>query len=88
MQVGGFLASWIIAYGMVQAIVPKLIKRGHNGCGPDGRTAKIWAFMLASIPALIAMGLSFNFQPEFILLGGGFLFLVLYLPLTPPFIPI
>jgi len=44
--------------------------------------------MLASIPALIAMGLSFNFQPEFILLGGGFLFLVLYLPLTPPFIPI
>ncbi len=35
MQVGAFLASWIIAYGVVQASVPKLLRRSHHGKGPD-----------------------------------------------------
>ena len=60
-QVAGFLALWIIGYGIVQAFAPALtgIKSARV---PDGKTAFGWAAVLALIPALIALSL-----------GGGIL---------------
>lgn len=54
-EVGGFIASWIIGYGIVQASAPRLLKQSHHQHGPDGNSARNWAFLLAAIPALIAM---------------------------------
>ncbi len=81
MQVGGFLAIWVIGYGLVQASVPRFIKRSCSG--PDGGTVKTWAFILAGIPALIAAGLYFNSQSDIILtkiilLGGLIVFGVVF----------
>ena len=80
MQVGVFLALWIIGYGVVQASAPKLIRRSHQGKGPDGKTARNWAFMLAVFPAAIAMGLSSGIQSQLILIIGlmvfGFVFAI------------
>ena len=73
-EVGGFLAIWIIGYGLVQANVPRLIKQRHHGQGPDGNTAKKWAFILAVFPATIAMALSFDFYPQSVLILGLILF--------------
>ena len=73
-EVGGFLAIWIIGYGIVQASVPRLIKKSHHGRGPDGNTAKEWAFILAIFPAAIATGLSFDFYPQQFLTIGLILF--------------
>jgi len=70
MQVGGFLAIWIIAYGMVQASAPKLIRQSHHGRGPDGATAKVWAFILAFLPAMIAAGLYVDYEPQMVLIAG------------------
>lgn len=70
MQVGGFLAIWVIAYGMVQASAPKLIRQGHDGEGPDGGTAKLWAFILTFIPLLIAVGLYVDYEPQTVLIAG------------------
>jgi len=70
MQVGGFLAIWIIAYGIVQASAPKLLRQSHHGKGPDGTTAKVWAFVLALIPAGIAAGLYVGFQTQTVLIAG------------------
>jgi len=70
-QVGGFLAAWVIAYGMVQAIAPWITgkKRGQV----PGRGATIgWVALLTLIPALIALGL--GVAPELALLGGLMLF--------------
>ncbi|MGV6816715.1 MAG: organoarsenical effux MFS transporter ArsJ [Thiotrichales bacterium] len=53
MQVGGFLALWVIGYGFVQASAPAILRGKH----PGGRTALILAIMLAAIPALIALAL-------------------------------
>ena len=33
-QVGGFLALWVIGYGIVQAAAPRLIRRSHHGRRP------------------------------------------------------
>jgi len=69
-QVGGFLALWIIGYGMVQANAPRLLRRGHHGGGPDGGTAQLWAFLLAVFPAAIAVALSQGLQPAAVLVAG------------------
>lgn len=67
----------------MQASVPRLIKRNHGGCGPDGDTAKTWAFILAGIPALIATGLYMDSQSgivltKIILLGGLIIFGIVF----------
>jgi len=83
MQVGGFLAIWVIAYGLVQTSAPKLILGRHYAkerTEPSGRSAKTWAFILAFIPALIATGLYVNYEPQHILIAGltifGFVFAI------------
>ena len=77
-EVGGFLAIWIIGYGVVQASAPKLIRSGHHGKVPDGSTAKLWAFILAALPAAIAIGLSVGAQPQLILIAGLIAFGVVF----------
>ena len=74
MKVGGFLALWIIGYGVVQASAPKLIQHSHHGKGPDGATAKVWAFILAILPIMIAIGLSFEIEPQLVLVIGLIVF--------------
>lgn len=80
MQVGGFLALWIIGYGAVQASAPKLIRNAHHKNGPDGTTAKLWAFILAFFPAAIALGLYTEYAPQLVLIIGliafGFIFAI------------
>jgi len=70
MQVGGFLAIWIMGYGIVQANAPKLIRRSHHKKGPDGSSARHWVFVLALFPAAIAAGLYTEFEPQIILISG------------------
>jgi MFS family permease len=57
MEVGGFLAFWVIGYGFVQAAAPVLLRRGRHGAGPGGGTARAWALVLALIPAGMALGM-------------------------------
>lgn len=74
MEVGGFLALWVIGYGIVQASAPRLLRLSHHGKGPDGKTAKRWAFALAILPALIAIALYFDFKPQVVLITGLIIF--------------
>jgi len=71
-EVGIFMASWIIGYGIVQAIVPKLLRQTHNAVSA-ALAVRNWGFGLAVLPALIALGLHFDGTP-FILIGGLLLF--------------
>ena len=56
-QVGTFMASWIIGYGIVQACVPNLIRR-PSSISHVTFSAKLWCFFLLFIPILIALCLS------------------------------
>ena len=78
MQVGSYLALWIIGYGIVQASAPRLLRNSHHGKGPDGNTAKFWAFGLVSIPLLIAFALQSALQPEIVLTIGLIIFGVIF----------
>ena len=71
--VGGFLATWVIVYGFVQAGAPAIVKR-TNRSKLSGRTAFIWALLLAIIPAVIAVSLHFNWSLSPTIIGGLLIF--------------
>ncbi len=56
-EVGRFMAAWIIGYGVVQALVPKLLRRTRSSQNA-ARAAKIWGMALAAATALLAFGLT------------------------------
>jgi predicted MFS family arabinose efflux permease len=71
-EVGAFLALWVIGYGFVQALAPRLISRSRHHQGPDGATARLWVFILAFLPAGIAVALMLGLPPALsIILGLG-----------------
>lgn len=76
-QVGGFLALWIIGYGLVQSFAPAITGK-RSGQLPDGRGAFVWAVALAGLPAAIALGLTAGLSAHIVLLGGLLLFAVLF----------
>jgi MFS family permease len=74
-QTGAFLAVWVIAYGAVQAAAPNLLRRRtrtHAGeQEPTGQLATALAFVLASLPALIAIALgSGRVDPSLAVVAG------------------
>ncbi|MBP8884584.1 MAG: organoarsenical effux MFS transporter ArsJ [Pseudomonas sp.] len=71
--VGGFLASWIIGYGIVQSFAPALTGM-RSGQVPDGRAAFLWAALLAGIPVVIALGLDGDLPKQVVLVGGLLIF--------------
>lgn len=76
-KVGGFLAAWIIGYGVVQSLAPYLTGR-KAGKVPGGRTAAGWAFVLAAVPAAMAAPLAYGASPTWVLVGGLTVFGVLF----------
>lgn len=73
-QVGGFLAIWVIGYGIVQASAPRLTGARH----PDGRTAARLAFLLALAPAGIAIALEAEVGATVAVVAGLIVFGVVF----------
>jgi predicted MFS family arabinose efflux permease len=71
--VGGFMASWVIGYGIVQSIAPYFTGK-RQGKVPSGRAAFAWASYLLLIPATIALTLHFDFYIQVTLIAGLLLF--------------
>ena len=69
LQVGGFLALWVIGYGAVQALAPAVTGL-RTRATPDGRTALRWALPLALLPAGMALALAAGGPPGPVLVGG------------------
>ena len=75
--IGGFLAGWVIGYGIVQSWAPSLL-------GLLGRTketvqaAKIWALMLALTTIGIAIFVSAEISVNAIVIGGLLIFGIVF----------
>jgi len=72
-QTGGFLALWIIGYGIVQAAAPRLTGSA-GGSAPDGRSATAWAAGLAIVPGVLALVLGVEINPAPVVIVGLLLF--------------
>ena len=76
-QIGAFLALWIIGYGVVQALAPRLTMRG-SAPPPDGRSALVWATVLAVVPAAMAFLLWQGHPAQPVLVAGLGVFGVMF----------
>lgn len=77
-KVGGFLALWVIGYGLVQALAPRVTAR-TSGAPPGPRALAGWGAPLALVPAGIAAAMgSAPEATEALLVGGLALFGVLF----------
>ena len=72
-QTGGFLALWVIGYGAVQAVAPRLTG-STKGRVPGGRAALVWVSVLAVLPAAIAIAAGAGISIQATLIGGLLLF--------------
>ena len=72
-EVSGLLAGWIIFYGIVQALAPRVTGQTET-THPDRQTLVQWGFLLSSLPALIALALYLNMPPGITLILGLLVF--------------
>lgn len=59
-KVGGFLATWTIGYGAIQAVAPSFVSRGPDGLSREVVSARVWVVALAAVPALLVGVLAFE----------------------------
>ncbi len=69
-QVSTFLALWVIGYGMVQAMAPRLIRGTTEGLDGEVRAARLWVLALAALPLVVALTLA-QLVPWPLLVGHG-----------------
>jgi MFS family permease len=70
-QTGGYMALWVIGYGIVQSFAPHIVGRGLAG-------RPVWALFFLPIPAAIAIALGAGFFPAAAVLGGLVLFGIVF----------
>lgn len=76
-RVGGFMAAWVIGYGLVQSLAPYFTGRGR-GAVPTSGAAWKWATALAGIPLAMAWALHAGMEPAPLLVAGLALFALLF----------
>ena len=81
--VGGFMASWVIGYGLVQSLAPVITGNktrsgkttdSSQNIAPSGRAAFLWASYLTLIPLVIALALHFDFYIKASIIIGLLIF--------------
>lgn len=75
--VGGFLALWVIGYGLIQSQAPRITGKGR-GHSPSGAQSLVWLSLLGMVTALIALALTQGWYVEYALLGGLLVFGALF----------
>ncbi|MEB3339641.1 organoarsenical effux MFS transporter ArsJ [Okeania sp.] len=77
-EVGGFMACWVIGYGIIQSLAPTLIKKFGSGEPPKSKTIQFWTLTLTGIPGAIAIALQFGLPANWVIVGGLMLFGVVF----------
>lgn len=77
-QAGGFLACWVIGYGMVQFLAPMLLRRFGNGEPPKSKTIQFWTGILTAVPLSIALALQFSASPDRTIVVGLMIFGIVF----------
>lgn len=78
MQVGAFVATWFISYGMIQAIVPEILRESGARQGVTGDTARVGVFVLMVIPAALGSVLELHARPAPAPMIGLAIFMIVF----------
>ncbi len=75
--VGGFLAVWVIGYGIVQSFAPRVLARGGREVD-EVAAAQHWALLLAVVSGAIAVVVAIDVAVEVAIVGGLIVFGVVF----------
>ncbi len=75
--VSGFMALWVIGYGMVQSFAPYITGK-KQGKVPTGKSACLWAGILSILPVFIALSIYFDFHIQLSIIFGLLVFGVIF----------
>ncbi|HIK45654.1 MAG TPA: organoarsenical effux MFS transporter ArsJ [Leptolyngbyaceae cyanobacterium M65_K2018_010] len=79
MQVGSYMAIWVIGYGIVQFLAPQLLRKDSTGkVVPKAKTILFWTSILTAIPALIALTLMSGVRGDIAVTGGLVVFGIVF----------
>lgn len=67
--VGGFLALWVIGYGVVQSFAPKMLARGGR-LVDEVSASRQWSLILSFVSAVIALLVAFDIAVDWTIVGG------------------
>ncbi|MBF0246878.1 MAG: organoarsenical effux MFS transporter ArsJ [Alphaproteobacteria bacterium] len=77
-EVGAYMAGWVIAYGFIQAIAPRVLGKGRNA--PGGAVSRMWILALLGVTGAIAWAVAAEYHPGLVVVAGlaafGFVFAV------------
>jgi hypothetical protein len=74
--IGGFMAAWVIGYGMVQSVAPRLLRR--RGVLDEIAAAHRWALILAGVSAVMAVAVMMDWMVTAVVVGGLIVFGVVF----------
>lgn len=77
-QVGALMALWVIGYGLIQTIAPKIIRRSEDGKSTESQQSRLWIALLSLIPFLIIAGPALGLEQKFSVLFGLILFGIVF----------
>lgn len=77
-QIGGFLAAWVIGYGMIQSAAPRLLRASRGDLGAETNAATSWVLRLAIVTAAIAVAVGLDLAVTLAVVGGLVVFGVVF----------
>ncbi|MDC7226936.1 MAG: organoarsenical effux MFS transporter ArsJ [Spirochaetales bacterium] len=77
-QVGGFMALWVIGYGVIQAFAPVILKFWTRGEAPAGLAASNVSGLLVLTMTAIALLFGLNIQPAWSITIGLVIFGIIF----------
>ena len=77
-QVGTYMACWVIGYGLVQSFSPVILKQNKARKAPSEKTIQIWTSILTFIPAAIALAFIAGFPAQIVITGGLIVFGIVF----------
>ena len=72
-EIGGFLALWVIGYGIIQSLAPRFLSRFRSDTD-EVTSAHQWAFALGCVSAILAILISFDVALEITVITGLLVF--------------
>lgn len=77
-QVGTYMACWVIGYGIIQSFSPTILRQNEAGKAPQARTIQIWTSILTIVPVAIALAFMAGFNPQIVITGGLIIFGIVF----------
>jgi MFS transporter, APGE family, 1-arseno-3-phosphoglycerate exporter len=72
--IGGFLASWVIGYGIVQSVAPRLLRRRGQAALDETGAARLWALILSVVSGVMAIAVTLDVGTTAVVVGGLIVF--------------